>query len=106
MLALELIEQTNGNFLVKGDLTFFNLNKKTIPSMEFLNSAKIINIDLIKVNSADSAGLALMIEWIKHSKLYETKLSFKNIPHQLITLVKLCGLENNEYFQNLETYAE
>ncbi|MCK4841690.1 MAG: STAS domain-containing protein, partial [Methylococcales bacterium] len=71
---------------------------KTIKSFDFLNAAKEICIDLKKVNTSDSAGLALIIEWIKHSKNHNTSLTFKNIPQQLLTLAKLSGFDTNEYF--------
>ncbi len=78
-------------------MTFSTLNKKTIKSFGFLNTTKEICIDLEKVTVADSAGLALMIEWIKHSKLLNSKLRFKNIPQQLFTLAKLSDLDLHEF---------
>lgn len=101
MTAFTLVEQSNDYYFAKGDLTFFTLNKKTITSFDFLNTEKKICIDLKEVNTADSAGLALMIEWIKHSKRYKTSLTFKNIPQQLITLAKLSGFDTNEYFSDM-----
>ena len=97
MSAFSLIKQTADCYFVEGDLTFSTLNKKTINSFDFLNSAKEICIDLEKVATADSAGLALMIEWIKHSKLLNTKLTFKNVPQQLLTLAKLSDLDLQEF---------
>ena len=97
MSAFSLIKQSDESYFVEGDLTFFTLNKKTIKSFDFLNVTKKICIDLEKVTSADSAGLALIIEWIKHSKLHSTKLTFKNIPQQLLTLAKLSDLDLQEF---------
>lgn len=97
MSAFSLIKQSDDCYFVEGELTFFTLNKKTIKSFDFLNATKKICIDLEKVTVADSAGLALMIEWIKHSKLYNTKLTFKNIPQQLLTLAKLSDLDLQEF---------
>ena len=95
MALFQLIEQSKGNYLVEGDITFASVNK--IKSFGFLNTAKEINIDLEKVNLADSAGLSLIIEWIKQSKHYNTKLKFKNVPRQLLTLAKLCDFDINDY---------
>jgi phospholipid transport system transporter-binding protein len=97
MSTYSLSKQTNDSYYVIGDLTFFTLNKKTIGSFDFLKSAKDICIDLEKVSTADSAGLALLIEWIKQSKLRGTSLTFENIPQQLLTLAKLSSFEINEY---------
>ena len=97
MPAFSLIKLSDTSYFVEGDLTFFTLNKKTIKSFNFLNVTKKICIDLEKVTSADSAGLALMVEWIKHSKLHSTKLTFKNIPQQLLTLAKLSDFDLQEF---------
>ncbi len=97
MPAFNLIKQSDGTYFVEGNMTFSTLNKKTIKSFDFLNTTKEICIDLEKVTAADSAGLALMIEWIKHSKLLNTKLTFKNVPQQLLTLAKLSNLDLHEF---------
>ena len=97
MSPFTIVEQTKGHFVVEGELTFFNLNKKTIASFDFLKSDQKICIDLQKIAVADSAGLALLIEWIKHSNHYTTELTFKNVPQQLITLAKLGGFDLNRY---------
>ena len=43
----------------------------------------------------DSAGLALMIEWLKISKKQHCTLSFINIPQQLQALAKISGIDEN-----------
>jgi len=95
---LKLIEQHPGYFIVEGHLTFSSIDKKTVKSLNCSQSAETTCIDLKKVKSTDSAGLALMIEWIKQCRKHNTHLSFKNIPEQLLTLAKLSGFDNNEYF--------
>jgi len=87
MSLFKLIEHSQGSYFVEGDMTFLTLNK--INTFNFPSSAKEILIDLDKVLHADSAGLALIIEWIKQSKQQDTALKFKNVPHQLLTLAKL-----------------
>ena len=55
-------------------------------------------MDLGKVGNADSAGLALMLEWIKHARSKRVQLRFINMPGQLLNLAKLSGLDNMGYF--------
>ena len=100
MKALEISTSNQGHITLKGDLTFASINKKTIKAIDFGHSrySHSINIDLSEVNSSDSAGLALMIEWIKLSKQHNTEINFSHIPEQLLTLAKLSGFENNDYF--------
>jgi phospholipid transport system transporter-binding protein len=95
---LSIIDQGSGLFIVDGDLTFASIDKKTVKSFEFLKTAKQVTIDLERVSSTDSAGLALMIEWIKVARQHDGQLSFKNIPEQLRNLAKLSGFEISDYF--------
>lgn len=95
---MNIINEGEGLFIIDGDLTFAGIDKKTVKSFEFLKSAKQVTIDLERVSCTDSAGLALMIEWIKVARQHNGQLSFKNIPVQLRNLAKLSGFEISDYF--------
>jgi len=98
MSKLVVIDQGAGQFVVNGDLTFATIDKKTVKSFDFLNTTKFATIDLGRVTCTDSAGLALMIEWIKHARYNRIQLRFKNIPKQLHNLAKLSGFDKSSYF--------
>jgi phospholipid transport system transporter-binding protein len=95
---LAIIDQGSGLFIVDGDLTFATIDKKIVKSFEFLKMTKKVTIDLSRVNCTDSAGLALMIEWIKYTRQNKVQLHFKNIPEQLRNLAKLSGFDQSSYF--------
>jgi len=95
---LNIIKENNGHFVIDGDLTFATIDKQTLKSFSFLKAAKEITIDLSRVSNTDSAGLALMIEWIKYSRQNRTQLNFKNIPEQLLNLAKLSGFDQTSHF--------
>jgi phospholipid transport system transporter-binding protein len=96
--GLNIIDQGAGNFIIDGDLTFSTIDKKTVKSFDFLKTAKHITIDLSRVTSTDSAGLALMIEWIKYTRDHKIQLHFKNIPKQLLNLARLSGFDKTNHF--------
>ncbi len=98
MSKLNIIDQGAGHFVVDDDLTFSTIDKQSVKSFSFLKAAKEITIDLSRVSCTDSAGLALMIEWIKYTRHNKTQLRFKNIPEQLLTLAKLSGLDKTSHF--------
>jgi phospholipid transport system transporter-binding protein len=52
----------------------------------FVAGAELV-IDLAQVERADSAGLALMIEWLKCARVAGCRLQFANIPDQVQTLI-------------------
>lgn len=100
---MQIIEESAGRFVINGDLTFTTIAKDTIKSLTFLASAKKITIDLGHVKNTDSAGLALMIECVKHARSNQTSLTFTNIPKQLHNLAKLSGLEQTAYFTDSQS---
>ena len=103
MPVLKLTEQTPGYYTLKGSLTFASIDKHTPQSFKFLRGVDSMCIDLSHLEASDSAGLALMIEWIKQSRMNRVKLTFKNIPAQLMALAKISGLDNSEYFTGFDT---
>lgn len=98
MSRLNIIKQGAGRFAIDGDLTFATIDKQTLKSFSFLKVAKEVTIDLSRVSCTDSAGLALMIEWIKYARHNRTQLSFRNIPEQLMNLAKLSGFDQSSHF--------
>ncbi|MBL6988104.1 MAG: STAS domain-containing protein [Methylobacter sp.] len=98
MSQLNIIKEGAGHFIIDGDLTFATIDKQTLKSFSFLKTAKEVTIDLGRVASTDSAGLALMIEWIKYSQHNRTHIAFKNIPEQLLNLAKLSGFDQSSHF--------
>jgi phospholipid transport system transporter-binding protein len=100
MNKLTISKEKPGYFIVDGDLTFSAMDKKTVKSFAFLAGQKEITIDLGGVGNADSAGLALMLEWIKIARGKKILLKFRNIPQQLLNLAKLSGIDQLSYFEN------
>ena len=98
MSRLSIIDQGGGHFSIDGDLTFATIDKQTVKSLAFLTTSKHITIDLGHVSCTDSAGLAVMIEWIKYTRSHRTQIAFKNIPEQLLKLAKLSGFDKTGHF--------
>lgn len=87
---------TPGVVRVSGELTF-----DTIPGFEAETRALFANpsttaaltIDLGGVQRADSAGVALLIEWLRHAQTQGKPLRFENIPQQMLAIARLSGVE-------------
>jgi len=95
---LNIVSKGNGRWLIHGELTFASIHGELVESPPFLRGGKDIILDLAQVTNTDSAGLALMIEWIKITRHYRAQLHFKNVPQQLLNLAKLSGLDKTHYF--------
>jgi len=76
---------------VSGDLTF-----ATVPVLLERSEAVArgpLVVDLGAVGHADSAGLALLVEWSRRARAVGHELSYVNLPEQLVRLVRVSGLE-------------
>lgn len=50
-------------------------------------------IDLGGVAGADSAGLALLVHWMRLARRRDQALEFRNVPSQLMDMARLSGLD-------------
>jgi len=88
------IEETgHGSWLLVGDLSF-----TTVPALRGgldMKSADRtrISIDLAGVTRSDSAGLALLIEWLRESEQLGKTITFLNMPAQMQSIARVCGLD-------------
>jgi phospholipid transport system transporter-binding protein len=79
---------------VAGALTF-----ETVPGLyqsasNWFAGAGDLTIDLAQVTRTDSAGLALLIEWLRCARAANRTLRFANIPAQVQTLIRINGLQD------------
>lgn len=87
------IENDNGGFQVKGALTF-----ATVPALvELINTKNTsgesaVVVDLSGVTHSDSAGLALLLQWLGNAQQTGGDLKFVNIPDQVKRFININGL--------------
>ena len=100
MQNFEILSPVKDHYIIKGDLTFSTINKASVEALKFAQSAPSINVDLQQLGKIDSAGLALLIEWIKFAQASQTELRFTHIPAQLSALTKLCDIAEIDLFNS------
>jgi phospholipid transport system transporter-binding protein len=62
-------------------------------SEQLFNGSPRLDLDLAGVPEGDSAGLALLIEWLRLAKLHRQDLHFANVPTQIAALAKISEVE-------------
>ncbi|CAI8859262.1 MULTISPECIES: STAS domain-containing protein [Methylococcus] len=86
-----LREEAPGRYAVRGELTFTTAPaalKETLPLFRTRNG---VAIDLRGVERADSAGIALLIEWVRLARKRGVSLRLENMPAQVENLVRVSG---------------
>jgi phospholipid transport system transporter-binding protein len=82
-----------GRLKLVGDLTFATCAACWKTSQRRFQQAQAITLDLSGVRRADSAGLALLVEWLRLAQKRSLRLEFVNFPPQLAAMAKAYHLE-------------
>jgi len=94
MSAPNLNKVSDNRYAVVGEL-----NMQTVPGIARQASAFLngphgeVTIDLSGVTRADSAGLALLLDWSRVARRQQYTLRFTNLPEQLMQIAKVSELD-------------
>lgn len=79
----------NGRFKVYGAMNAETVTELLKRSADAFKDAGPLEIDLANVPEGDSAGLALMIEWLRLARQRQQTIHFKNVPEQIAALARI-----------------
>ncbi len=88
MSDFELIDQGEGRFALKGAMSFTTAHNILKQSERLFAGHPAIEIDLAGVGKADSAGLALIIEWKAQAATSDAAIRFSNVPEGLLAIAR------------------
>ena len=93
MTEATLREAGAGRYSVSGPLTFATVRDVLRAGQSTIVADGDIEIDLSNVAAADSAGLALLIEWYRVARRRQQVIRFKGTPESLQALAKISELD-------------
>lgn len=88
---LERLE--TGMFAVRGEMDFSSVESLWRQADEQFQGPAALQIDLGGVSRADSAGVALLVEWLCQAKERGQQLRFVNIPAQMTAIINVADLD-------------
>ena len=80
-------------YCVRGPMTFDSVTDLWSESRGLFSTGDRLQIDLSEVSHTDSAGLALLVEWLREATRLGGNLSFSNLPMQLLAIAGASNLE-------------
>lgn len=83
----------NGYYVLCGALTFDSVPHLWREGLSRFEDAAKLTLDLQEVTHTDSAGLALMVEWMREAKRRNSEIHFRNIPSQMLAIASTSRLE-------------
>lgn len=82
----------NEKWQIEGELTFSTVSTLLKQSQHLWKEVKTIPVDFSEVTQADSAALALLLEWKRFANRHQKQISFTCLPQQLLNLIKVSHL--------------
>jgi phospholipid transport system transporter-binding protein len=91
--SAEATVEGDGTLAVRGVLNFDTVPDVYTRSLAWVQKSQgAIAVDLKDVQRADSAGLALLVEWLHLARRRNRELKFVNVPEQMRSLIRVNGL--------------
>lgn len=94
MSSVRLEPGEDGRFLLSGMLSFGTVPDLWQRSRALFDGRPQVRIDLGGVERSDSAGLALLVEWMREAARRGAELRFVNMPAQMLAIARVSGLDH------------
>jgi phospholipid transport system transporter-binding protein len=86
MATAQLTSTGAGRFALQGEVGFATATGLLTQGRILFGEHRDVEVDLSGVTHADSAGLALLVEWLRLAHQGHTRLTYRQLPEQLRTL--------------------
>lgn len=88
-------EPSSGRVVVEGDLTFATARDARQIGLAVLGNSRAdrIVVDCAGVTRADSAGLAVLLDWLAWGRRRSRAVTFENLPDSLIAIARISEVD-------------
>jgi phospholipid transport system transporter-binding protein len=80
-------------FEARGVMGFENAAQALRAGLALIPKAGRCTIDLSRVTEADSAGLAVLVEWLATAKVRRSEIRYEGIPAQILAIARISDLD-------------
>ena len=93
--TFEIAVTSPGRLAARGALSFANAKKARSEGLHALraSSARDLQIDCSGITHSDSAGLAILLDWMSVMKREGRPLCFAHLPPGLLAVARISGVE-------------
>ena len=93
-VSAKIEKQAADLFLVSGEVDFTTVPSLAKESEALFRDCRAITVDLGAVTRADSAALALLVQWLRNAEAQQQTLTFKNVPKNLMSIAGVSSLDD------------
>ena len=94
-VRVEIVESGTGRVMVRGELTFATARHARELGMRVLDGLRgdRIVVDCAGVTRADSAGLAVLLEWLAWGRRRKRAVSLEKLPASLVAIARISEVD-------------
>jgi phospholipid transport system transporter-binding protein len=94
--AVDVVDLGSGKIDVRGALTFATARRARVAALKLLAVAggPALTVDCTAVSASDSAGLAVLIDWLALAKRHGRGLHFINLPAPIRAVAHISEVES------------
>ena len=82
-----------GRFRLSGELDFDSVPALAPRAGELFAADGEVQVSLDAVDRADSAGLALLVDWLREARRRQRQIRFTAVPAQMLALARVSGVD-------------
>ncbi len=94
MSSLGLQDKGDGRFALTGDMSFETAETLLRESEDMFEGHTRIEVDLSGVGKADSAGLALLLEWVTWANHTVREIRYTDMPERVLAIAKTTEVDH------------
>ncbi len=94
MSKYELRDLGEGRFALDGDMTFETAERILRASEARFEQYTRIEVDFTGISDSDSAGLALLLEWITWANHTVREIRFTSLPERIVAIAKTTEVDH------------
>ena len=93
--SVAVSEKSAGRFVVTGELTFATARDARQLGMTALEASgeKTLVVDCKEVTRADSAGLAVLLDWLAWGRRNSRAVTLENLPDSLVAIARISEVD-------------
>jgi phospholipid transport system transporter-binding protein len=91
--SFDLVDLGAGRFELSGEVSFATAEQILRASQKTFAGQSKIEVDLSGVEKTDSAGLALLLEWVRSSKQAGADIRFLSVPEKVRSIAQTAEVE-------------
>ena len=88
-----IISEGAGRFRIEGEVDLYSVMQLLHQSRTLFKGEEKIRLDFSGVGRINSAGLALLIEWMKEARRESRILEVSNLPEDFLAMARICDVD-------------